>query len=280
MSLAENFEVVRPSIVALGSRISISKPGKTPPFPFLLGTGFVVDPRGIVVTNRHVADDLMQLPVHPKTGAHTAFAMLSSPAVHDDAHGQVQGLFFVDIRDYRVLDSFASTQQYYGEPVPDMAFLQIDACELPALELATRKNTWQIGMSIATAGFPLGNDALVVYGNINQITPLLRHGIISSLYPFPCSVPHGFTIDVMMQGGGSGSPIFLPDTPTVVGLLHGGFPGTNITIALPSHLVRLGLADLLQNSPFQFSKVPTYQELADDSQKNYDGLHFEQLVSE
>lgn len=277
MDLSETFENVRPSIVALGSRISIEQPPKMPSFPLLLGTGFVADPRGVVVTNRHVADELMRLPPHPKTGAPTAFAMVYSPVIHDEL-GQGQRVFFVDIRDYRILDSFSSQQQYYGQQTPDLAFLQIEACQLPALKLATLHNSWKIGMPIATAGFPLGRDALVVYGNVNQVTPLLRRGIISSLYPMPCPAPHGFTIDVMMQGGGSGSPIFLTDEPTVVGLLHGGFAGTNITIALPSHIVSLALADMMQSVPFDFSKVPTYQELVEDSKKNYDGLDFEQIT--
>jgi hypothetical protein len=37
----------------------------------------------------------------------------------------------------------------------------------------------------------------------------------------------------MTLGGESGSPIFLADSPAVVGLLHAGFDHTNITIALP-----------------------------------------------
>jgi len=55
--------------------------------------------------------------------------------------------------------------------------------------------------------------------------------------PFRGPHPHGFTIDVMVQGGGSGSPIFLPDTGKVIGIIYTGYPGTNITIALPASII-------------------------------------------
>jgi S1-C subfamily serine protease len=47
------FETVRPSIVAFASRFV---PRERPDFPEIIGTGFVVDSRGVAVTNRHVVD--------------------------------------------------------------------------------------------------------------------------------------------------------------------------------------------------------------------------------
>ena len=78
MNLAETFEIVRPSIVALGSIMAVTNQGQTPIFPTIFGTGFIVDSRGIVLTNRHVAEALQNLQPHPQTGASPAFALLSS----------------------------------------------------------------------------------------------------------------------------------------------------------------------------------------------------------
>src|SRR5471030_2518616 len=76
-------------------------------------------------------------------------------------------------------------------------------------------------MDVATAGFPLGDLPMTMFGNkINQLMPLLRRGVVSSVFPFTgVPQPHGFTIDIMQQGGSSGSPIFRCDAPVVVGMM-------------------------------------------------------------
>lgn len=247
MFLEETFEAVSPSIVALGSRISIADPN-SPVFPKILGTGFVVDARGIVATNRHVAIPLQNLPAHPRTSRPSAFAMFVGPLIH--FNGQyVRGVFFTDIKDYVVLDSFISDTPFYGEHVPDISFLHLDVCELPALKLQTEENSWRVGMSIATAGYAMGKSALILYGRVNQINPFLRQGVVSSVFPYPAPKPHGFSMDIMTQGGESGSPVFLPDTDKVVGLLHAGFDLTNITIGIPSWLVQGRTRRLLKELP-------------------------------
>lgn len=261
MNLAETFEIVRPGIVALGSRMSVIQQGQCPPiFPTILGTGFVVDERGIIVTNRHVATALQQLPPRPDNGQSPAFALVSGRVERGEGES-ILGMAIVDIKGYALPNSFSPSGEYYGEPMPDLAFLQLKVQGLPALRLATEPNTLRIGMPIATAGFAMGTNALVVYQRVNQVTPLLRHGIISSLYPFPCHHPHGFTTDIMTQGGESGSPIFLPDSPTVVGLLHAGFNGTNITLGIPSVIVNAALESSLEVAPLDLSDVPMFESL-------------------
>ena len=275
MKLEETYEAVSPSIVALGSRISVRQ-ANAPIFPTILGTGFVVDSRGIIATNRHVADNLLQLPRHPVTNQPSAFAMFVGPLMEFKGK-HIRGVFFTDIKDYVILDRFASNQPFYGGGVPDIAFLQLDVCEVPALKLETEKNSWRVGMSIATAGYAMGDAALVAYGKINQITPLLRHGIISSVYPYPAPSPHGFTTDIMTQGGESGSPFFLPDSPTVIGLLDSGFDYTNITMGIPSWLVQLALDDCLKNYSFEFSGSSTLKDIMSKPDPK-DGLRFETVI--
>ena len=71
-------------------------------------------------------------------------------------------------------------------------------------------------------GFPMGTLPLTVMGKmLNQMTPFLREGIVSSVFPFPTAKPHGFTIDSMQQGGSSGSPI-LPCGENTIRILCGG----------------------------------------------------------
>jgi hypothetical protein len=177
-------------------------------------------------------------------------------------------LFVIEVKEYNIPTTFTYEEDYYGEPMPDLAFLQLNVRDVPAIGLATEPNTIRTGMSIATAGFALGEVALTVYKKVNQITPLLRHGVVSSVFPFPCPQPHGFTVDIMTQGGESGSPIFLADSPVVVGLLHAGFDNMNITYALPSLMLSHALSSFLSSGIMDLSDVPTFQSLIEKPEKN------------
>lgn len=281
MSLVDTYASVRPSVVAFGSRFLVTRANSAPVFPTIIGTGFVVDERGLVVTNRHVIEALLRLTPHPETGASSAFAMVSSQ-LQTIADAVGLPLAFIDIRSYWPLTDFWCSDQYFGETVPDIGFVQIGVKGLSSLRLATEPHTWQIGMSVAMAGFPQGTNALTVYGRVNQITPILRQGIISSLYPFPVPFPHGFTIDAMIQSGASGSPVFLTDSPTVVGILHAILPehvrygntttnltvDTNLTIGIPSHIIARSLVSLLENVQFDFGAVPTLASVLENVPPN------------
>ena len=256
--LADTFTTVRRSIVAFASMAVSVEPGEVPVFPTLVGTGFVVDQRGLVVTNRHVVEALESLPNNPRTGGSSARALVFSD-VEKVQGGHTLGVAPISIRGWHKLTTFTSSDPFFGEPTPDVAFVQLNVGGLPALQLATDEGCWQVGEQIATAGFPLGTTALVIYETINQVAPILRSGIIASVFPFPCPKPHGFTIDVMTLGGESGSPIFTHDSPAVVGLLHAGFDGTNITLAVPSWLVAKALADFLKSVELDFNDVPPFQ---------------------
>ena len=210
MDLTETFEIIRPSIVALGSKHGLVIDGKPPTFPTILGTGFFIDQRGIVLTNGHVVDALQKLPKHPKTGESLAVAFVFSEVKAEES-SHVMRVSPVDVKAYSVLQTFDKKGRFYGEEIPDLALVQLNVKDVPALTFASERNTIRIGMPIATAGFPLGTDALLLNSELVQLTPFLRSGIVSSLYPFPCPNPHGFTLDIMAQGGASGSPIFLPN---------------------------------------------------------------------
>ncbi len=258
MELTDVYAKSRRSIIALASKAVLSK--TNPAFPEILGTAFVIDERGIAVTNRHVVRALEKLQRHPKTKEHPAIAIALSD-VQPTGVGHSLEVVFPNIRRWDKLTTFTSSDKFYGEQIPDVAFVQLDVRGLPALPLVTEERSWEIGTQIATAGFPLGKDALVIYGQVNQVAPILRVGVIASVYPFPCPKPHGFTIDIMTLGGESGSPIFLQHQPAVVGLLHAGFNHTNITMAIPSWIVQKMFESYLQKVPLDFSGVPSLEDL-------------------
>jgi S1-C subfamily serine protease len=273
MELPETFEIIRPSIVALGSKLDLIGGY---PFPTIVGTGFVVDERGIILTNRHVAEALQSLPRHPETGEETAVAFVFSEVNAENGEHALR-VNRIEVKAYSLMTRFDTAGPFYGEAMPDLAFLQLAVKGLRPLQIASEAYTLRVGLTVATAGFPLGTDALLLNNRIVQLTPLLRHGIVSSLYPFPCPNPHGFTLDIMIQGGASGSPIFLRDEPLVVGMLYAGLGDsfevegrriqidTNITLALPGKLLGEALRQSMPDiEKLDLRDVPTLESLSKD----------------
>ena len=62
MKLTDVIRKVSPAVVAFGSRVFPSETNIAPGFPPILGTGFVVDERGMVLTNQHVIDEIEKIP--------------------------------------------------------------------------------------------------------------------------------------------------------------------------------------------------------------------------
>lgn len=279
-SLADTFDILRPSIIALASRHVPTLARQQPIFPEIIGTGFIVDTRGIAVTNMHVVEALQKLPPHPETGATSAIAIIS-PGPETTEEGIAFPVLFAEVKAYSLISSFSSNGRYYGEAVPDLAFVQLKVRDVPAVSLVTEPNAIRAGVPVATAGFPMGTDPLVVYGSINQLTPFLRQGIISSVYPYPCPNPHGFTTDIVSQGGSSGSPVFRLDSGEVLGMVHAAVQqrgqATNITIALPSLLISQAF-QACTGGPLDLSDVPTMDDLLKGSPRT-DELRWESFVA-
>lgn len=168
-------------------------------------------------------------------------------------------------------------QTYYGPKIPDIGFLHVKAKGLPALKINDNRKILCEGLEIATAGFPMGTDALRAPGWLHQITPTLQKGIVSAVLPFRCASAHGFSINIMTQGGASGSPVFLPETGEVIGVLYGGLNDysltknkdiyampTNISYVVPSHFISKSLALIIEDPRFTLPpNIKTLQEMLD-----------------
>jgi S1-C subfamily serine protease len=277
MNLTELFDATEPCVVGFISRITTGT-AQPPPFPHIFGTGFLVSRKGIVVTNRHVVDAFDQFPNHPQTGESPLAAIMWFPgAVEDERRGWQ--MLAIDVNASNVLGEFTSTDVWFGNAVPDIGFVQLKVREINCLELASEDFYVKVGMPIATMGYPMGSIPLsVLGGRLNQLTPFIRQGIVSSVFPFPGARPHGFTIDIMQQGGSSGSPILNPQNGKVVGMMSSGIlewntarstvatlnysQNTNISIAEPAHIVKLALEQVEAGFP-DASGFPTLQELRD-----------------
>ena len=275
MMLPELYETVSPCVVAFISKMLPLPANQQPIFPEIFGTGFLATSDGLVITNRHVVEVFDQVGRHPKTGEFAGAALMF--LVEADKHGcQVLN---IGVKSWGAIDSFSSSSEWYGQTVPDIGFVQLEVCETPFLELADKDFYLRPGMEIATIGYPLGTVPLTLHGKINQVGPFIRRGIVSSVYPFATPRPHGFTFDIMQQGGSSGSPIFASDSPKVVGLMWGGVNeprlaqsesaslmymlNTNISLAESAHIVRAALEAVLATEQPDTERLPTLQQLRD-----------------
>lgn len=258
MTLPEVIDQVLPAVVALGSRVVPSPNRQAPIFPLIFGTGFLIDPRGVVVTNNHVAQLLAQLP------AEARLTVLYVPA-QQRKEGLAAGLLFRRILKFAVLGEFRPAQQYYGEDRPDIAFLQIDVKDVPYLKINREPNVIQIGKEVAVAGFPLGDLPLRIHGKISQLTATVRRGIISAIYPAPSPFPDGFTTDIAIQGGNSGSPVFLTQNGLVIGMIHAHAVGAeNLALAVPSNMIATGFESSLDKGDLETEGLPTWNSLLDE----------------
>lgn len=275
MGLRDSYRVVKRSIVAFCPKYIAGKTAGGPPlFPPIIGTGFIVAESGIVCTNDHVV---------------RAFKKAFRPPGLPDADWGVYALMLymteagqleipLEVIGVGVVGEFKAGPAYYGPPKPDVAFVHVRARGLPALEISNEDHVVE-GTELATAGYPMGTDALTAPGYVHQITPTLQRGIVSAVLPFECEKPHAFTINVMTQGGASGSPVFDPETGRVAGVLYAGLNDigvteakdlyrvpTNISYVVPAHLLRIGFADFVKNAPPHEPDMQTIDEMVAKAQ--------------
>ncbi len=246
LSFPTAYKKLKPCVVAIVSRIS-----QHPDFPDIIGTGFIAHEDGVVITNNHVIEAIKKLP--RRKGASDDEWPIRVMYLHD-MPGKGVGKLFFDVEAIATLGREKPIEGYhYGPDIPDVGFIYVKAKGLPSLELESTFDLEE-GDEVYTAGYPLGTKTLRAPGWIHQINPVLQKGIVSAIQPFPCDKPHGLLINVMSQGGASGSPIFNPNTNKVTALLYGGIidwqgipiqdnvqlpyqNGTALTLAIPAYIV-------------------------------------------
>lgn len=247
MGISSAYKLVKGSVVAFVAKYVplYDEKAEPPPFPPILGTGFVVREDGVIATNAHVVRAFKRIQIPPDTPKDEWPVCALMLKLTDQGMVEIP----LEILGVAMIGNFKTGPAYYGpKQGPDLAFVHVKARGLPVVKIDSR-SVIDEGTEIATAGFPMGTDALMAPGWIHQVTPTLQRGIVSAVLPFPCSTPHAYSVNIMAQGGASGSPVFLCDTGDVVGILYGGLNDyaftlknkdvhrvpTNISYVVPSH---------------------------------------------
>ena len=251
MDLIETYSKIKKSIVAICLNMLDCE------LPPIIGTGFFIKESGIVLTNKHVIEELAK------------FAEKIGKA---DISEVAMVLYFTTTETATRIAPLCVSRagkvqwneepgKYYGED-PDVGFLELqNVKDCPTLKIY--EGEIQEGQDVCIAGFPMGTRTLKAPGWVHQIGPTLQKGIISAVLPFPCKSPHAILMDIMSQGGSSGSPVFLPESGELIGILYAGLNDhykltqdipykipTSLSLAVPKKVIQSVLATIEKDANF------------------------------
>jgi len=221
-----NKDILERIKVATVAMATLNISDKNKPFT-ILGTGFCIHPRGIVITCEHVLSAFMDRPIHEQ------IAETAEPKQDSESH-------LINIRTLIphaiFYDSKRSPHQLFAFPVPmdvamaktnfDLGMIRLQPHSafkngFPQLQVGDYSDIYE-GMEIWTCGFPLGSH---LQEQLGTITSSFTKGIISSIIPSPDTAQEhlkGFQLNLTATHGNSGGPVFSPETGRVYGVLQLG----------------------------------------------------------
>ena len=232
-SRREIFETARLATVAFGVRCEGTLK--------ILGSGVIVDARGVVVTARHVVDEVVKAADKLKETVPDAAPQLVIVGQTKIEDSKIKFIAHaVTVRRAEVGRSGTM----------DMALLLIrDApIDLTALPIDSSLDLRE-GDVIATCGFPYGYE---VHLGKSVISSFLT-GTISAVAPhpmLPLDRRRHYLLQLPVNPGNSGGAVFDPHTGAVIGIISGGLEDENIPtglcIAEPVHPLQEDIRDLLK----------------------------------
>lgn len=234
-NLVHVYRKIKPAVAAIGMIAAVGEQTHL----IIAGTGFCVDPRGIIVTCRHVFEEFQKNFI-PKFQEQLD-EMLSRP--NEIIRGElmpIKALFFfedgnrlgllevmikdvlsdVDI-DIAILRANAKYFRKEGEPYPSIRMGD--------------SNTLKEGQDVAACGFPYGYHLHVASSSANAS---LSTGVVSAIIPAPVVLQaspedcKSFQLDMTINPGNSGGPVFRSGDGEVVGVVSSVFTSHEVPIGI------------------------------------------------
>jgi S1-C subfamily serine protease len=242
MDLPDAVDAIRPSVVQIGVRLDSGK------LPRTLGTGFIVDERGTIVTALHVLKGGVRLAQAAGVQDEPQFvAGLAHPQLFEAGgtlHG-MQGFSYVDLTLLSAVPAHDLAAARLNENVvggewdPELVPV-IDGVPVPPLAGIAALDTTRPreGTSIAVSGYPFAMNSLIT--NSGCVASAFFPTFADDPIPDPPQQPddEGIRGDVRVQevftpgpppgerylgdlevnGGNSGGPVYFVDTAAVIGV--------------------------------------------------------------
>jgi S1-C subfamily serine protease len=199
----------------------------------ILGTGFLIDDDGGILTNRHVAEAFIgqagrRVGVQNSVARAVLFVEASGrelPAGRGKAVGGF-GTVPCPIVEITMASEAPDAAPHY-ESEPDLAICRIRVDGLERMGVPRPKHLplgdsakVRAGDEVGIMGFPFGLRLLGEEHELRQMTPITQKGAIAAVLPFSnVHNPHAFQLDMSINGGSSRSPLFLAATGEVVGVV-------------------------------------------------------------
>jgi serine protease Do len=219
--------------------------------------------------------------VIPKIKDATVLVGLPPEQLDNDGHGHGTGFFAIEtglvLTNRHVVEPYLNSKQaqwvrvwlprqpkplpyqiseYLPDPDHDLCLLRIvDDGRLPTPLTISWDHQLREGEAVALCGYPYGFINLFNRGmaGLRGVNSVVQRAIISALWPYPSSFGNDVTLmqlDTLTNPGNSGSPVFLPSTGEVIGVLSGFLQyrsdgkalNTGISEAIPIH----SLGNLIQ----------------------------------
>jgi len=194
----------------------------------IVGSGFCVDPGGVVVTCQHVVSAFMEKTVPDHMAELDPVERKSKLHHQDDVKMQVPFVVFLIPGDvpHQIKALPCRVDQIMARSDFDLAIVRV----LPHTALPNGYPFLEIepyeaiseGDEIATCGYPLGN---FLFEQIGTITSSFTRGSISSIIPsqgIPQEHLKMFQLNLTATYGNSGGPVFSVRTGRALGVLQGG----------------------------------------------------------
>jgi S1-C subfamily serine protease len=208
--------------------LALFHPGEMQKPYTVVGSGFCVDPDGVVVTCQHVISAFMNKPVPDQLAEIDPVSRKSKLQHRDDVRIQVPFVIFLIPGDvaHQIKALLCPVDQIMARTDFDLALVRISPHHVlpngyPSLEIEPYEDISE-GDDIATCGYPLGN---FLFEQIGTITSSFMRGSISSIVPsqgIPKEHLKLFLLNLIATYGNSGGPVFSVSTGKAFGVLHGG----------------------------------------------------------
>ena len=211
MDFPEVVSAIKPAVAAIGIRHTgqdasfrqYVDEAESPTLPELLGTGFCIHQRGIIVTCQHVVDTLSN--IIRKKSIPTASAVVVFTSYDRNGRAYLDG-----IPVNRIL-----------APGDDIGLIELRPHSSPLPTIAAGEDfNVDVGEEIGICGFPLGENPLQADGRLAGGASFVQKGIISAILPSEFAGNRKeFVIGAPVYPGYVGSPIFRTKKPELVGIV-------------------------------------------------------------